>query len=67
MRYNVAPDSYIIYDNNWNILEEDIKLYSLKSKGDIIYFYELVNGQKKYTAYDINGKLIGSKREYNPK
>lgn len=39
----------------------------LYSKDYIIYFYELVNGEKKYTAYDINGKIIGNKRESNPK
>ncbi len=56
----------MVYDNKWNIIVDDLNLHGLKAKGDFIYFYELVNGEKKYTAYDINGQLIGESRNFKP-
>lgn len=56
----------IIYDNNWNIIVENIRVRGLKTRGDIFYFYEIINNQRKYTAYNILGELIGEKRNFIP-
>lgn len=73
LNYQFQPDSKstvsmynIIYDHNWNIIVENVRVRGLKTKGDLFYFYEIVDGVKKYTAYNILGELVGEKRNFKP-
>tara|TARA_B110000902_G_C14238889_1_gene561690 strand:+ start:159 stop:1655 length:1497 start_codon:yes stop_codon:yes gene_type:complete len=60
-----------LFDENLEIVFENAKInqYDIKNKKNMFYFEESINCypcKKVYTAYNLNGKLIGEKQNYNP-
>ncbi|WP_298546494.1 WG repeat-containing protein [uncultured Aquimarina sp.] len=60
---------FTLFDTKWNKIFENIRAYAPKVKEDVFYFFERINCspspcENVYTAYDIDGKLIGEKQKY---